>query len=567
MDLMTKPPSHWQNLVTKEQFLEIDASPRERKLHLLCEYSKIKEPILLDLLRKQYDLIPLDNFEIQENPKTILPLRVMLEYQCLPIEGKGETLNLITSWPPNKAMDRWIFSINQRRVVWFISKSSLIQDAINKEFGVGSGSLEESIKEDSLDSLEEELDDFENEDAAVIRFVNEVVQRAVIDSATDIHFEPEENGIQIRYRIDGDLVPISLPLNLVQFKEAIVSRIKIMAKLNISEKRRPQDGRINFKTRDADFDVRISTFPTLYGESISLRILNQKTQPLSIRDLGMLPQDEISCVSALLKPHGILLTTGPTGSGKSTTLSAFMRKINQPHKRIMTIEDPIEYEISKINQTQVNPDIGLSFASALRHILRQDPDVIMVGEIRDQETAEIAIRASLTGHLVLSTLHTNDASGAINRLIDMEIEPFLIASSIEMVIAQRLIRRLCKSCAEVAGFSEAYVRTCLDSIGIQDSFEVSSIFAHKGCDQCRNSGYKGRLGVYEILIPNERVKEMIVQNASAKDIHNEAIKNGMRTLQSCSWEQVKLGNTSMEELMKLDLKLNLEENSDEKLDA
>jgi type II secretory ATPase GspE/PulE/Tfp pilus assembly ATPase PilB-like protein len=215
----------------------------------------------------------------------------------------------------------------------------------------------------------------------------------------------------------------------------------------------------------------------------------------------------------------------------------------------------------------VNPDIGLSFASALRHILRQDPDVIMVGEIRDQETAEIAIRASLTGHLVLSTLHTNDASGAINRLIDMEIEPFLIASSIEMVIAQRLIRRLCKSCAEVAGFSEAYVRTCLDSIGIQDSFEVSSIFANKGCDQCRNSGYKGRLGVYEILIPNERVKEMIVQNASAKDIHNEAINNGMRTLQSCSWEQVKLGNTSMEELMKLDLKLNLEENSDEKLDA
>ena len=325
-----------------------------------------------------------------------------------------------------------------------------------------------------------------------------------------------------------------------------------MAKLNISEKRRPQDGRIVYKGKGAELDIRISTMPTMYGESVSLRLLNQKNQPLSMEELGMLKEDQSRIQRILDLPYGIVLVTGPTGSGKSTSLTAFIRQINAPGRRIITVEDPVEYEVEGVNQTQVHSEIGFTFASALRHILRQDPDVIMVGEIRDSETADIAIRAALTGHLVLSTLHTNDAPGALTRLIDMEIEPFLIASAVEMILAQRLVRRLCKKCAQEARYSEHYLRECLQALDLEPTPErlQTHILDPIGCEACRNLGYQGRVGIFEILRVDDAIHEWIVQKRSAREIRQEALKHGMTTLQMSGWDQLALGRTSLKEIMR-----------------
>ncbi len=325
-----------------------------------------------------------------------------------------------------------------------------------------------------------------------------------------------------------------------------------MSRLNISEKRRPQDGRITWSSGQNELDIRLSTFPTLYGESVSLRLLNNKAQPMSVQELGFLPEDERLVNGAVARPYGIILVTGPTGSGKSTSLTAFIRKINRPERRIITVEDPVEYEVPGVNQTQVRPDIGFSFAAALRHILRQDPDVIMVGEIRDRETADIAIRASLTGHLVLSTIHTNDAPGALTRLIDMDIEPFLIASSIELIIAQRLVRRLCHDCAAPGDYAPGYIESCLTALKLplDEARHAHLLREPKGCDRCPGLGYQGRIGIFEILRVNDEIHRMIVQKASAREIRDAATADGMRSLQHCGWEQVKRGVTSLAEVMR-----------------
>jgi general secretion pathway protein E len=290
----------------------------------------------------------------------------------------------------------------------------------------------------------------------------------------------------------------------------------------------------------------------MYAESISLRLLNEKSQPLSVRELGLLPDDEDKVNQALARPHGIILVTGPTGAGKSTSLTAFLRKINHPERRIITVEDPIEYEVPGVNQTQIHHEIGLDFATALRHILRQDPDVIMVGEIRDRETADIGIRASLTGHLVLSTLHTNDAPGALTRLIDMDIEPFLIASSVEMIIAQRLVRRLCPHCAEPVEFNKDILRSQLLSLGIDVSEVANAHLIRKaaGCDRCGGRGYRGRVGIFEVLVVSEEIHGLIVEKASARIIRETALAQGMRSLQKCGWEQIKRGLTSLPDIMR-----------------
>ena len=353
----------------------------------------------------ELDLLMLEHFKVSEKKASEL------------VVGKEKKIDLLTVWPPTKRMNRWVYAVSGCKPIWHLGSPEKVVRAITENFGIGADSLEESELEE--DTEQEAQDDLEDQNAAIIRFVNEVVQRAIVDRATDIHFEPHKETLQIRYRIDGQLVPVRVPDNLRSFQDAIISRIKIMAGINISEKRRPQGGRITFTHGQSDLDIRVSTLPTLYGESISLRLLNEKSQPLSMQELGLVSSEEKKLVSILEKPHGIVLVTGPTGSGKSTSLTAFIRRIHKPERRIMTVEDPVEYEVSGINQTQVNSEIGFTFASALREILRQDPDVIMVGEIRDRETADIAIRASLTGHLVLSTLHTNDAPGAITRLIDM----------------------------------------------------------------------------------------------------------------------------------------------------
>jgi type II secretory ATPase GspE/PulE/Tfp pilus assembly ATPase PilB-like protein len=447
-------------------------------------------------------------------------------------------------------MNEWIYAVSGKQPKWFLGPANRISDTITQRYGVGADSLIESdIATEDSGRLEEVEED---ENAALIRFVNEVIAKAVDDRATDIHFEPLKESLQIRYRIDGELVPIRVPDNLIRFQGAIISRLKIMAKLNISEKRRPQDGRIVYKGKGTELDIRISTMPTMYGESVSLRLLNQKNQPLSMEELGMLKGDQNRIKRVLDLPYGIILVTGPTGSGKSTSLTAFIRQINSPARRIITVEDPVEYEVEGVNQTQVHSEIGFNFANALRHILRQDPDVIMVGEVRDSETADIAIRAALTGHLVLSTLHTNDAPGALTRLIDMEIEPFLIASAVEMILAQRLVRRLCPKCARPANYSDLYLRECLQALNLEPTQHrmEANILEPIGCEACRGLGYQGRVGLFEILRVDDSIHEMIVQKLSAREIRQEALKYGMTTLQMSGWEQLALGRTAMNEIMR-----------------
>jgi general secretion pathway protein E len=459
-------------------------------------------------------------------------------------------IHLATVWPPSERMSRWVFSVSGSKPIWYIGMPERIVRAITENFGIGADSLDDSNLEEEAEA--DANDDLEDQNAAIIKFVNEVIQRAIVDRATDIHFEPHKETLQIRYRIDGQLVPVRVPDNLRSFQDAIISRIKIMGGINISEKRRPQGGRITFTHGQTDLDIRVSTLPTLYGESISLRLLNEKSQPLSMRELGLLGKDETNIVKVLEKPHGIVMVTGPTGSGKSTSLTAFIRRIHKPERRIMTVEDPVEYEVAGINQTQVNAEIGFTFASALREILRQDPDVIMVGEIRDRETADIAIRASLTGHLVLSTLHTNDAPGAVTRLIDMEIEPFLIASSVEMVIAQRLVRRICGNCASPAHLSEEDLRATLTLLGVAET-EVSQsgkVLQANGCERCQNLGYHGRVGIFELMKMSDAIHSLIIKSASAPEIREVALQQGMTTLQSCGWTQVKRGLTSLDEVIR-----------------
>jgi len=544
--------------IDDEQRDEIDALPRSERLLQIATIRNRSTAELVAQVAKSAGLPVLEEFELIDNPTSAIPLRLIHEYQCVPVqpaldEGApmiklGNNIPLVTLWPPDEKMNRWIYAVSGRKPEWYLGNPEQVMNTITQRFGVGSGSLDESdIITDAVDVEEDE-----DEDAAVIRFVNEVVHKALTDRATDIHFEPLRDELQIRYRIDGELVAVRVPDNLIKFQGAIISRLKIMAKLNISEKRRPQDGRISFGVGDTELDIRISTFPTMYGESVSLRLLNQKSKPLSMRELGLTSEEEANVERHLASPHGIILVTGPTGSGKSTSLTAFIRLINKPERRIITVEDPVEYEVPGVNQTQVHAEIGLTFANSLRSVLRQDPDVIMVGEIRDRETADIAIRASLTGHLVLSTLHTNDAPGALTRLVDMDIEPFLIASSVEMIIAQRLVRRLCPNCATPANYNAKHIASCLATMKIPKSEAAFGHLAKEavGCERCRKLGFRGRVAIFEILRVSEEIHEHIVKRDSSRLIRQTAIKQGMRSLQQSGWEHIKNGNTTFEEVMR-----------------
>ncbi|MCG8527741.1 MAG: GspE/PulE family protein [Opitutales bacterium] len=539
--------------ITEEEKEELEEISRSEKLRWLAQKRQETYSSLIGDLADSCNFPFLEVLKVKESPTDYLPFRIITEFQILPIEKDGDEgrLPVAVGWYPDAAMEKWIYSISGKRVEWHVADPELINRTIQQRFGVGSASLEDGGLEELGESDVFDEDD-EDQNAAVIRFINDIIEQAVRDRATDIHFEPGKDNLQIRYRIDGELVFVTVPDNLVRIKGAIISRIKIMARLNISEKRRPQDGRINYHLGGHDLDIRISTFPTMYGESISMRLLNQKQQPLTLSEIGLLEDDQARVSRVLMRPHGIVLVTGPTGSGKSTTLNAFLRQINAPERRIITVEDPIEYEVEGVNQTQIKPEIGLNFATALRHILRQDPDVIMVGEIRDRETAEIAIRASLTGHMVLSTIHTNDASGAITRLIDMDIEPFLIASAVEQVLAQRLVRRLDPSMSTSANVDNEFLETCLRTLGISitEAAHKSKLLEPKIAGGAQNVGYYGRVGIFEVMTNNDELHELIVKKAPAKELRNMAMRQGMRTLQACGWEQVKLGRTSLSEIMK-----------------
>jgi len=428
-----------------------------------------------------------------------------------------------------------------------------IREALKKYYGLGADTVEKILREadhafesTTPDLCVEDLEQLAHE-ASVIKFVNQILLEAFQERATDIHIEPFEDQLRFRYRIDGILYNVSIPANIRQFHSAIVSRIKIMANLDITEKRLPQDGRMKVRVGENELDLRISILPTQFGEAVDIRLLSRRDMFLGLGKLGLLPQDINILESMIKNPHGILLVTGPTGSGKTTTLYACLAKINDSEKKIITIEDPIEYQLRGITQIQVFPKIGLTFSRGLRSMLRHDPDIMMVGEIRDLETAEIAIRVALTGHLVFSTVHTNDAASSITRLVNMGIEPYLISSSVICIIAQRLVRLVCPYCKTEVGIAEDVVR----QFDPTPDSSFSKAVEGKGCEACRFTGYLGRTGIYEILIMNERVAESIDRKTPANKIKEQARTLGMRTLRQDGWEKIKMGLTTVGEVLRV----------------
>ena len=491
--------------------------------------------------------------EIDAVARQKVPTKVVFQHNIMPMRADNGTLLVATHDPFNLTMLEAIRLVAKCRVQLALCTEADIAKALKRYYGVGAETLDELMQKNVLDIdeiAEVTKDDLESGDqeASVVKFVNQIIGEAYKERATDIHMEPMENDLRIRYRVDGVLHQTPVPPHLKRFQAAIISRIKVMANMDIAERRLPQDGRINVRSSGAEIDVRVSTIPTAYGESVSLRLLTRSSIFLGLESLGLNKEDEKAVRKLIDLPHGIILVTGPTGSGKSTSLYAFLSTINSIDQRIITIEEPVEYELPGVNQISVKSEIGLTFASGLRHILRQDPDVIMVGEVRDLETAEIAIRAALTGHLVFSTLHTNDAPGAITRLIDMGIEPFLVSSSVEALIAQRLIRTNCKVCKEEYKPEAEFLR----EVGFPEAeIGKAKFYRGRGCEECRFTGFKGRSAIYEILVMSEALRPLIIERASSSAIKQAAVARGMKTLRDDGWEKVRLGITTVEEVARV----------------
>lgn len=511
-------------------------------LKALC--AQLDMPFVEDLKPNDIDPLVVSNLPINyAKAKEVLPIARHKDPRL------GDTITVAVSNPFNLSAIEDLRVFTAARIQLVVSTPARIQDAINRVYERATANMITDIKdqfEETYD-LEGPIDilDASEDDAPVIKFVNSMIFRAVKEKASDIHVEPFEKEMIIRFRIDGVLYDI-----LRQPKRAhaaITSRIKVMGNLDIAEKRLPQDGRIKIKLAGKDIDIRLSTIPTAHGERAVMRILEQTDQVLELPQLGF-GGDTLRHIEGLIKKkHGIILVTGPTGHGKSTTLSASLAKLNSPDRCIITVEDPIEYQIHGVNQIQVNSKIELTFARALRSILRQNPDVIMIGEIRDKETAEIAVNASLTGHLVLSTLHTNDASGAPTRLLDMGVEPFLVASSLLGIIAQRLIRRVCKKCREEYVPSDVE----LEELGVsRESVKGAHFFKAVGCPTCAGSGYHGRTVVHELLLVDDEVRQLIVKAMDSGSIKKKAVEKGMRTLREDGINKVIEGITTIEELLR-----------------
>jgi type II secretory ATPase GspE/PulE/Tfp pilus assembly ATPase PilB-like protein len=497
-----------------------------------------------------WPFIDLKKVTIPTEARNKISTKVAFQYFALPTDFQNGTLQVVVSNPFDAGMLSAVQFDAKSRVQFALAPRPEIDKALKKYYGVGAETLDEMSKED--EPLELELGDKEitegDQEASVIKFVNQIIWEAFKDRATDIHFEPAEDELRIRYRIDGILNQTPMPPQLKRYQASIISRIKVMSGMNISEKRLPQDGRINVRIKGEEIDIRVSTVPTVYGESVSLRLLTRGKIFLTLDKLGFDPMEEAAIREVVVKPHGIMLVTGPTGAGKSTSLYAFLSSINSVSKRIITIEEPVEYELKGINQISVRSDIGLTFAMGLRHILRQDPNVIMVGEVRDLETAEIAIRAALTGHLVFSTLHTNDAPSAFTRLVDMGIEPFLVASSVEAILAQRLVRTICKSCMVEQHFDAEFLRKIQFP---EQDIETAKFYRGAGCEACRTLGYQGRQGIYELLIVTEALRPLIMNRAPASTIAHKAMEGGMRTLRMDGWKKIKAKRTTIEEVLRV----------------
>lgn len=478
--------------------------------------------------------------------------RFIRENRVVPLELKNSILKILMANPEDKATIDALSVATSADIIVYVTDSKALDEFISRFYGQEPQNINriiEDIGERGLEFLREEEEDIGYlkdlaSEAPIIKLVNLLITRAVESRASDVHIEPFEDELKVRYRIDGVLHEIeSVPKKL---QPAIVSRVKIMSKLNIAERRLPQDGRIRLKVGEKEIDIRVSTIPVLYGESVVMRLLDREGIIIDLDLLGFSPQTLSTFDQLIKKPNGIVLVTGPTGSGKTTTLYGALDKINSPDKKIITVEDPVEYQLKGVNQIQVKPQIGLNFANTLRHIVRQDPDIILIGEIRDLETAEIAIQSALTGHLVFSTLHTNDAPSSITRLLDMGVENFLLSSTIRGILAQRLVRVICPSCKEIDPSTAKEEE--LISLGISSD---TSVYRGKRCEKCAFTGYYGRTGIFELLVVDDNTRRLILKNADSNQIREVARRHGMRTLLEDGVEKVKAGVTSLGEVLRV----------------
>ena len=521
-------------------------------IEFVCREAGLSEEAFLQQLAAvlKWPFIDLKKLTVPTEARNKISTKVAFQYYAVPTDYQNGTLQVAVCNPFDAGMLSAVQFDAKMPVQFALAPKTELDKALKKYYGVGAETLDELAKEDEpMDLLVEDKEITEgDQEASVIKFVNQIIWEAFKSRATDIHFEPAEDELRIRNRIDGILHQMEMPPQLKRYQAAIISRIKVMSGMNIAEKRLPQDGRINVRIKGEEIDIRVSTVPTVYGESVSLRLLTRGKIFLTLDKLGFDPREEAAIRDVVLKPHGIMLVTGPTGAGKSTSLYAFLSSINSVTKRIITIEEPVEYELKGINQIPVRSDIGLTFAMGLRHILRQDPNVIMVGEIRDLETAEIAIRAALTGHLVFSTLHTNDAPSAFTRLVDMGIEPFLVASSVEAVLAQRLVRNICPTCKTERKVETDFLR----KVGFPEKdIPTTKFYQGVGCESCRGLGYQSRQGIYELLVVTEALRPLIMNRAPASTLAQKAIEGGMRTLRNDGWVKVKAARTTIEEVLRV----------------
>jgi len=516
----------------------------------------LAEDALLRFLAKEFQCpyMELEQCSFTKKFLAQFPARVLLDRHVIPVDDGDGGLLTVTSNPFDTSAIDELRLATGRDFQMALAPLADIDRCIKQYLGVGADTVQSMISEAGENGLQvidtdadEDMDLTEAaEGASIIRFVNQILSEAIELRATDVHIEPFENTLRVRYRIDGVLQEASVASEVKQFQAAIVSRLKILSKLDIAEKRIPQDGRIKIRIAEHEIDVRVSVIPMLYGEAVVLRLLDRSSVLLGLDKLGMSERDLDITKVILERPHGIILVTGPTGSGKTTSLYAALAQINDVQRKIITIEDPIEYQLHGINQIQVSRKAGLTFASGLRSILRHDPDVVLVGEIRDSETAEIAIQASLTGHLVFSTLHTNDAPTALTRLVDMGIEPYLVASSLEAVIAQRLVRVICPHCKEQLSTSEV--------IPLRRRFGdilPGSLYKGQGCTHCHGTGYRGRIGIFEMMVVNDDMRSLILENASARDLRRAAVKQGTLSLREDGFRHLREGRTTVEEVLRV----------------
>lgn len=539
-------------IALKEQSAFSKGSPR-RLGEILVELGFLAEEDLLEALSSQFGL---QYLRFSEFPKSIPndnypSVKFMKQYKFVPIGKEEGVLKVALADPLNEYVFDALEVFSDTPMEMYLSSEKDITEAIEQYFGsnIQMTSIMEGMREEEEETVGIELQEDVHHlrdmafEAPIVKLVNMLITRAVESRSSDIHIEPFENNVKVRYRIDGALTEVEAFPKRIQ--PAVISRIKIMSRLNIAERRLPQDGRIKLRVSGREIDLRVSTIPTIYGESIVMRILDRESVLVGLEHLGF-PDEILKEYNKLIvSPYGMLLVTGPTGSGKTTTLYASLSQINSEDKKIITIEDPIEYQIQGINQIQIKPQIGLTFANGLRHIVRQDPDIVMVGEIRDVETAEISIHSALTGHLVFSTLHTNDAAGAITRLLDMGIEAFLVSSSLIGVLAQRLVRVICSKCREPYKPQQEMI----------DRIELLSdnvtTYHGIGCEECRHTGYQGRTGIFELMVVDEEIRRLIMERASSEVIRKKAVAAGMQILRDSGWQKVQEGVTTIEEVLRV----------------